>query len=271
MKKKQPYQFIPGFGSGGIAIFDYPKSDSQIGSISSPLAAQGECTDVTYGTGKKTFWVTSSTSAPGAIDEFKVLSKSGTLIATLNTPSGDIPVGCAMSPTGDLAATSVNNGHVDIFKGAKGSATQSSTPLIEAFFPGYDTKGNLYVDGFNSDGGFGFVELPKGKTTWITLSGASIEFPGGVQFDGKYITINDQEAHDIFGYTCSGTTCTLKRTVALMGSSDCDQTWIAKGYVICPDAGNSDVEIFKYPAGGSIVKTLTGSFSEPLGAVQAEK
>ena len=72
-----------------------------------------------------------------------------------------------------------------------------------------------------------------------------------MQYDGKYVTVNDQEAHDIFGYTCSGTSCTLEQTVSLSGSSDCDQTWIAKGYAICPDAGNLDGEIYKYPAGGS--------------------
>jgi hypothetical protein len=144
--------------------------------------------------------------------------------------------------------------------------------LIEVFFPGYDKSGNLYVDGFNSGGTFGFVELPKGKSTWITLTGASVEFPGNVQFDGKYITVNDQEGHAIYGYTCSGTSCTLERIVSLNGASDCDQTWIAKGYVICPDAGNNGVEIIKYPAGG-IIAHLGGSegFSEPLGSVQAEK
>jgi hypothetical protein len=92
-----------------------------------------------------------------------------------------------------------------------------------------------------------------------------------VQFDGKYITVNDVKAHEIFGYTCSGTSCTLKQTVALTGASDCSQTWIAKGYVICPDAGNNGVEIFKYPAGGGIIAHLGGSFSTPLSSVQAEK
>ena len=105
-----------------------------------------------------------------------------------------------------------------------------------------------------------------------TLSTSNtVEFPGQVQFDGKYVTVNDQEAHAIYGYTCSGTTCTLEQTVALTGSGDCDQTWIAKGYVICPDAGNGDGEIYKYPAGGSIVATLTGSFDEPLAASAESK
>ncbi|HEY4434310.1 MAG TPA: hypothetical protein VGM99_07885, partial [Candidatus Cybelea sp.] len=72
-------------------------------------------------------------------------------------------------------------------------------------------------------------------------------------------------------YTVSGTTATEEGSVSLSGSSDCDQTWIAKGYVICPDAGNVDGELYKYPAGGSAIATLTASFSEPLASVAAAK
>jgi hypothetical protein len=71
------------------------------------------------------------------------------------------------------------------------------------------------------------------------------------------LTISDQEAHAIYRYALSGTTATLEGTVLLSGSSDCVQTWIAKTLVFCPAAGNVDV--------------LTGSFSEPIGAVQVAK
>jgi len=268
-KKKKADQFISDFGNGVVDEFDYPKGDSSIGSISGISEAQGECTNVLFGTGKKTFWVSASGSL--TTDEFKVGGSSP--IKTLNAPSGDTPVGCAIDPkTGNLASTIINDGAVVIYANASGAGTVSQSPLIEAFFAGYDTGSNLYVDGFNNQGEFGLVELKKGSSTWQTLSlSNSIEFPGSVQFDGKYITVNDQEAHDIFGYTCSGTSCTLEQTVSLSGSSDCDQTWIAKGYAICPDAGNVDGEIYKYPAGGSPVAVLTASFSEPLAASAAAK
>jgi hypothetical protein len=262
-KKKQPYQYFSNLSNGTLLEFDYPKSDASIGSISGVTAPQGECTNVLFGTGKKTFWVTSSTSGPGTIQEFKV--GGTTPMATLQAPSGDTPVGCAMSTTGDLVATSITNGHVDLFKGAKGTATQLTTPLIEAFFAGYDKSGNLYVDGFNSST-FDFVELPKGSKSWETLSlSNSVEFPGSVQYDGKYITVNDQEGHAIYGYRCSSGSCTLERTVSLSGASGCGQTWIARGYVIC------GAEIVKYPAGGNPIAHLGTSSFEPLGAVQVEK
>jgi hypothetical protein len=264
-KKKQPYQYISTFG-GGIIIFDYPKGGSP-GSIGT--SAQGECTNVLFGSGKKTFWAVSSVSGASPVYEFEVVSRGP--IKTLQGASGDTLVGCAMSTTGDLAATSITNGHVDLFEGANGTPTVLTTPLIEAFYDGFDKSGNLYVDGFNSGGTFGLVELPKGSKSWETLSGASVEFPGNVQFDGKYITVGDQEAHTINGYTCGGTSCTLKRTVSLSGASDCDQTWIAKGYIICPDAGLNNAAIYPYPKGGAALHQLTGPFSAPLGAVQAEK
>jgi hypothetical protein len=45
------------------------------------------------------------------------------------------------------------------------------------------------------------------------------------------------------------------------------QTWIAQNVVYCPDAGNEDAEVYAYPAGGSAIATLTGSFDLPIGAV----
>ncbi|MGC2405839.1 MAG: hypothetical protein WA431_05470 [Candidatus Cybelea sp.] len=268
-KKKKADQNISDFGNGDVEYFDWPKGTSPIGSATGISEAQGECTNVLFGTGKKTFWVTAS--GTDQILELKEGASSAT--KTLTTPSGDVPVGCAIDPkTGTLAATIINTGAVVLYANASGSGTVSQTPLIEAFFAGYDTGSNLYVDGFNNQGEFGLVELKKGSSTWETLSlSNSIEFPGNVQYDGKYVTVNDQEAHDIFGYTCSGTSCTLEQTVPLTGSSDCDQTWIGKGYVICPDAGNLDGEIYKYPAGGSPEATLTDSFSEPLAASAAAK
>jgi hypothetical protein len=175
--------------------------------------------------------------------------------------------------TGNLVATIINTGAVVVYAKASGSGTVSQSPPIEAFCAGYDQGSNLCVDGFNSEGTFGFVELKKGSSTWETLSTSnSVEFPGQVQFDGKYVTVNDQEAHDIFGYTCKGTSCALKRTVSLTGSSDCDQTWIGNGVAFCPDAGNDDGEVYKYPAGGSPIATLTGTgFSGPLGFVEVRK
>jgi hypothetical protein len=268
-KRKALYQYASNFGEGSLLEFDYPKSDKEIGEITYGVSeAQGECANVLFGAGKQTFWVTAS--GADEIEEFKVGGRSS--IKTLSTPSGDVPVGCAMDPaTGNLATTIINTGAVVVYTKASGSGTVSQSPLIEAFFAGYDKGSNLYVDGFNNQDAFGFVELKKGSSTWETLSTSnSVEFPGQVQFDGKYITVYDQEAHDVFGYTCKGTNCTVKRTVSLSGSPDCNQTWIGIGDLFCPEAGG-DVEVYKYPAGGSPIAILSGTYAELFGIVEARK
>jgi len=92
-----------------------------------------------------------------------------------------------------------------------------------------------------------------------------------VQWDGTYVTVFDQGTEELYQYTVSGTTATLQNTVQLSGSSDCAQTWIVKGLIYCGDAGNDNGEVFKYPAGGSAIAVLTGSFDFPLGVTAAQK
>lgn len=263
--KKKHDQYITDFAAGIDFEFDYPKSDSSTGSITNISDAQGECTK----NGKGTFWVAATGS--DAIDEFKV--GGSTPIATLDVSAAGEPAGCGIDPsTGNLAATIIDNGEVVVFAKAAGSGKTYSSGLAEAFFATYDKHGNLFVDGLN-ESSVGVVELVKGGSTFqnITTSNA-IEFPGNIQWDGKYVTVNDQEEHAIDQYSVSGTTATLKGTVSLNGSSDCDQTWIAKSLVYCPDAGAADAKVYKYPAGGSPIASLSASeFVEPIGAVQVAK
>jgi hypothetical protein len=244
-------------------IFDYPKSDAQIGTIEN-VGGQG-CSDVLYGYGRKTFWIVAGANQ---ITEYKVRKTEPikTLSVTVGSPSS-----CAMDRSGDLAVGILSNGDVVIFNDATGSGTVYSTPLGEEYFDGYDPSGNLFADGFG-DSGFELIELPEGSSTFekITTSN-TVEFPGSVQWDGKYLTVVDQEEAVMYRYTLSGTTATLKGRVSLTGSSDCAQTWIAKRVVYCADAGAGDGSVFNYPAGGSPIAIFTGNFDLPLGTVAASK
>jgi hypothetical protein len=255
----EPSQYISSFDNSSLMEFDYPKSDQQVGTITGVAFPQGECT-----TGKDTFWVT----AFNGIEEFQV-GDANPIQVLPSFGAG----GCAIDPaTGNLAATSLSSGDVTVFTGASGSGTVMATPLSEAYFAGYDGKGNLYVDGLTANFTFGLVELPKGSSSFVSMTTTNnVELPGGVQWDGRYITVNDQDSHSMYGYTCSGTSCALAETVSLSGSSDCVQTWIEKSMVLCPDAGNDDLEVYNYPAGGAAISTLTASFSLPIGAVKVEK
>jgi hypothetical protein len=266
-EKKGLYQYVSDFYDGGLLEFDYPKGDSSIGEISGVIDAQGECGNALYGAAKRDFWAV----AAGAdeIEEFTVGGAGP--IKTLIESAGE-PAGCAMDPsTQNLAVTLLGTGDLVIFRHASGTGTTVPDGLDSTYFDGYDNKGDLFVDGITESDTYGVDEMAAGSSSFkpVTLSG-TIEFPGAVQYDGKYITIDDQEAHAIYGYACSGMSCKLKRTVSLSGSSDCVQTWIGNGDVFCPDAGNEAVEVYKYPAGGSPIASLTGPLG-PTGIIQVRK
>jgi hypothetical protein len=251
------------------SIFDYPKSDKQIGTIEN-VGGQG-CTNVLYGYGKKTFWIV---AGPAQISLYQVEQK---LLRSLSVSVGN-PSSCGMDTSGDLAVgilyddSGSGGGDVVIFKNASGSGIVYKTTLSREYFDGYDPNGNLFADGLTGDYGFELIELPKGSSKFETITTSNtVKFPGSVQWDGKYLDVTDQESAAMYQYTVSGTKATLKGTVSLTGSSDCAQTWIATGVVYCADAGDYGAEVFKYPAGGSAIAVFSGNFDLPLGVVAAEK
>jgi hypothetical protein len=257
------FEYISNYYGAGAAIFDYPKGDTQVGTISG-VGGQA-CANVLYGNGKSFFWIVAGNTA---IKEFQVPKKP---IKTLSESAGSAS-SCAMNTAGDLAVGMLNNGEVVIFKNASGSGITWSTPLTKEGFDGYDAHGDLFADGFNSSNKFALVELPEGAKKFETITTSNtVMYPGSVQWDGTYLTVFDQLIDRIYRYTISGTTATLEDTVSLHGPSDCAQTWIGKGVVFCADAGNDDGEVFNYPAGGSEIAVLTGKLETPLGVVSAEK
>ncbi|HEY1884059.1 MAG TPA: hypothetical protein VGG51_13570 [Candidatus Cybelea sp.] len=265
--KSKYFEYVINNYGSYAGIFNYPKSTKQIGTIDN-VGGQG-CTNVLYGYGKKTFWIVAGSDQ---ITEYRVPQKP---IKTLSVPSSSMPSSCAMNTSGDLAVgilAGASTGDVAIFKHAEGSGTFVKTPLANEFFDGYDEKGNLFADGFAANHAFMLVELPKGGKIVKTITTSnSVVFPGSVQWDGKYITVFDQLANNLYQYSISGTKATLKGTVSFTGSSDCAQTWIATGVIYCGDAGNDNGSVFRYPAGGKQLAVFTGSFDEPLGVVAVKK
>jgi hypothetical protein len=265
------YEYIINDYGSYATIFDYPKSTKQIGSIND-VGGQG-CTNVLYGYGKKTFWIMAGDTQ---MTEYQVPHKP---LKTLSYTGGQ-PSSCAIDSHGDLAVgilTGFPNGAGDIvlFKHASGSGTVIPTQLSEEYFDGYDPRGNLFADGI-IDGSrynvFGLIELPNGSTTTEVISTSNVvEFPGSVQWDGKYLTVLDQQVAKIYRYSIKGTKATLKSTVTLEDAGDCAQTWIAAGVVYCADAGNDDGSVYKYPEGGAPLATFSGNFDTPLGTVAVQK
>jgi hypothetical protein len=263
-KTTGPYVYISDVLDDAVYQFDFPGYD-WVGSITGIAYPKGECTR----TGKRTFWVTASGS--DEIEEFAIGGTSP--IKTLSESAGT-PVSCAIDPaSGNLAATIGTNGDVILYNNASGSGTVLTTPLEEADFDGYDNAGNLFVDGLNG-GAFALVELPNGSSAFQTIATSNtVEWPGGVQWDGKYVTVYDTDAHAIYRYTVSGTTATLEGTVSLRGprASECGQDAITTHFVYCPQPGLGEVHVYKYPAGGRAVTFLRRSFNSPAGSVKLVK
>lgn len=261
------YEYVINFYGTYASIFDYPKSTSQIGTINN-VGGQG-CTNKLYGYGKKTFWIVAGSDQ---ITEYRVPQKP---LKTLSVPASSMPSSCAMNAKGDLAVgilAGANTGDIVIFKKATGTGTWIPTPLAQEYFDGYDAKGNLFFDGFTKASQFGLFEIPRGTSTVKAIATSNaVEFPGSVQWDGKYMVVTDQLANAMYRYAISGTKATLKGTVTLSGSGDCAQTWIVTGLVYCGDASTDGGEVFNYPAGGSPAAVLQGSFATPLGVVAAKK
>jgi hypothetical protein len=211
----------------------------------------------------------------GGITQMTEYRVPKTPIKTLVDAAPGSPSGCAMDTSGDLAVgimDGTDGGAVVIYKNASGSGTVIRSPLARAYFDGYDTKGNLFIDGLSSRYAFQLDELPKGSSKFKTITTSNaVKFPGSVQWDGKYMTVFDQVSNATYQYTISGTTARLKSTISYTGSGDCAQTWIVTGLLYCADSGNNGGEVFKYPAGGSPVAVFTGSFDTPLGTTAVNK
>jgi hypothetical protein len=190
-------------------------------------------------------------------------------------PGYEWPVSCSVDPTtGNLAVANLiagngkvpGPGSISVYQpGEKRPAKFQASNMYAYYFLGYDNSGNLFVDGSASRAAieFRYAELPKGQTqmTPIVLEGGTVAFPGNVQWDGKHITIGDQDNAVI--YQTKG--ARIIGSTPLTGSSDVVGYFIDGATVICPDSGNGTVEFYKYPAGGTAIGSISG-FDRPVAA-----
>jgi DNA-binding beta-propeller fold protein YncE len=198
-------------------------------------------------------------------------------IGTLSD-TGDYPEGCAVDlTTGNLAvanfSSSSGNGNLAIYTGAKGSPRIYTDPdIVNYRFCGYDGKGNLFVDGVDSSSAFVLAELPKGSSTFTNIPlKQTIEWPGGVQWDGKHVAVGDTDAVTI--YQIDPADGDVAGSTKLGGANYVDQFWIngsvrtrkaaRKARVLAPSQDAGTLALYKYPAGGSALWSI--SVQEPFG------
>lgn len=260
--KKGSLLYISGGSSysGDVYVFSYPKG-KLVGTIANVAFPSGMCVDKA-----QNVFVT-QLDGPRDILEYKHGGTSP--IATLDDPE-EFPIGCSVDPTtGNLAVANelgtYGSGSVSIYIGATGSpeGPYSDSAFHEIWFCGYDNQGNLFIDGVNTSGQFEFAELPKGSSqfTNITLD-QRFRWPGGIQWDGKYVAVGDSEGGII--YQTNGSGGQVIGSTTLEGAGIVDQFFIERKTVIAPNNGTA--MFFKYPKGGEAFKTIEG-ITQQFGAV----
>jgi hypothetical protein len=185
------------------------------------------------------------------------------------------PVGCSVDRiSGNLAVanftkvgSSFGGGNVAIYEGGKGNpkAYYSDPDIAEIYACAYDNAGNLFVDGVDYGSNFQFAELPSGGKSFraITLD-QTIQIPGGVQWDGKHVAVEDQVTSIIYQFSINDAKGTKVGETPLSGASGVDQFWIQRRNVIAPEYDAGDVGIWSFPAGGVAKAKITG-LKEPVG------
>ncbi len=244
--------FVFSFPRGGLAgTFDVPAGED----------VWGACADR-----KGDVFITSERSETSSF-VYEYAHGGTTPIATLRD-DGYVAADCASDPaTGDLAVASYDEGssggaNVAVYAGARGKPRRYVDSKLSVAFCGYDGRGNLFVDGH---GAYQLAELPKGSATFknLTLSEQLVR-PGGIEWDGKYLAIEDggyaRRFAAIDRVAVSNDRANVVGTIRLKGLANRGATfWLADGYILT--AGGQQVNrigLWHYPAGGDFIKLFRG-------------
>ncbi|MGB8520011.1 MAG: hypothetical protein WCD38_07575, partial [Candidatus Tumulicola sp.] len=115
-------------------------------------------------------------------------------------------------------------------------------------------------------GAFDLEELPKGKGAFAhVMLNQKIDAPGGVKWDGKYLTIGDSTKSVVYRFAITGTKGTEIGALGLGGAKQVFEYAIEPSRLVVPDYGNGVIAFYRYPAGGSPLQTYHGPIA-PYGA-----
>lgn len=265
---KHELLYVSNWTSSKVTVYTYPEGQL-VGKLTGFAQPYGECIDnsgdvfITNFNGSDIFEYRRGALRPKAII----------------SDSGEHPAGCSVDPTtGNLA---VNNSYTVTNEAGSISLYEHNphhhwgTPTILSdssffymYFCGFDATGNLFVDGYTSYGGsFILAVLPAGSGTFTNLSlNQTIEVPGGIMWDGQYMTLADSGLSPsvIYRFTVSGSTATVVGSTTLSGS-DIVQYWVNGSKIVGPQPNTSSVGIWDYPAGGEAVRSVTDGLHAPGG------
>ncbi|MGB8910051.1 MAG: hypothetical protein WCC84_14995 [Candidatus Cybelea sp.] len=191
------------------------------------------------------------------------------IVRTLYDP-GEYPSDVAVRSDGMVGVTNICSapscgpGNIAFYAPGATYPTSTATGLLSRFYFGdFDKAGDFYNDGVTASSATAVGVVPAGSTSDMPTGISGIGFPGGIQVARNgTINIDDQDCPCIQIYKGS----TQIGTVTLPGVEDPvsfalnkknKELWVT-------DAGSGKVDEVPYPAGGSIIATLSG-FTEPIG------
>lgn len=245
-----------------VRVYTYPKT-KLLGSFLPKYYALGMCANSASG---DVFVVNLST-----VTEY---AHGGTTpLHTLNYPDKN-PESCAVDPgSGDLAVTNSYPSALYVYPKATGTPKAYAAPpgVDQAVDCVYDNSGNLYVTGFGDSKEFAFGELSHSGDLFTISLAPTATVPSavaGVQWDGKYIVMNDGAEH-VYRFEIHNRRGALAGHAKLANAANVLNIWLQDDRLVVPNSaayGKGNVAFYTYPGGGKPVKTMTG-FARPVGAV----
>jgi hypothetical protein len=291
-KRAKKLLYVSDWGTEDVFVYDY-KNGALVGKLTGLNSPYGQCVDK-----KGDVWIV---SYGGAVTEY---AHGGTKpLKTLTTD--EQPVGCSVDPTtGNLAVAGFSS--IDVFARGRSEPHVYQSPVCYPFWsPGYDKAGNLYVEAllYGSMKPFGGhsgqysdplpCELPRGGTSLrgVQFIGFNVYDPGGVMWDGKYLTFTDQDymgqgetaihrvteddsgnltevGNTILSDDCSGSQPQFPQPFIVGTKNTPDNTTEGNtvvGGIICGNGTAREFDYWKYPAGGDPTFSLQSPPKQPMG------
>jgi hypothetical protein len=147
-----------------------------------------------------------------------------------------------------------------------GQATHSDPNASREYFPACDPKGNVYTTYSTSAGTAGlnkFTAPAYGATDLTNWAGS---FPGGLDYEGTNLLVDDQTGHTI--QSCAGGTGTCTTIVTMSSASDpvtFDTALRGETDLFTADAGLAASQLWSYEGGGDLDATVSVG-GLPIGA-----
>jgi hypothetical protein len=194
----------------------------------------------------------------GTIREYDHYAKQ---IATLQD-AGYIPTAWASDPTtGNLAVpndSATGPGNLAIYPA--GSGTPSIYSDAKAYYYGdcsYDGNGNLFVWAASQDDQLFLIELPKGSSTFQSVTvDKPIRF-GAIQWDGEYLVVLALAGQNVlYRVKLSGSTGSVVDSVILDRMARGIRHFWIQGNVVA--ATGFRAGLWRYPKGGRPLKVIGG-------------